>query len=281
MLIFFVETTWPALALCAIGYSMRVWALTAGFHRYFAHRAYKTSRVFQFFIGFVGCASLQRGPIWWAGEHRQHHRHSDQEGDPHSPIVHSVFWSHVGWVLARGNNDTDWEGMKDWVKYPELRILDRFHWAPGLMWAGLCYAVAGWSGMAWGFFLSTVMVYHVTFCVNSVCHLFGYRRYETTDRSRNNWIVAILTFGEGWHNNHHHYMSSARQGFAWYEVDISYISLRILSKLGIVWDLREPTQRALGKNLVATTTAAVASTTVLVPTDALEPTPTSSDRLSV
>jgi len=251
--IFFVETTWTALILCAVAYSFRVWALTAGFHRYFAHRSYKTSRWFQFVIGSIGSASLQRGPIWWAGEHRHHHRFSDHDGDPHSPIKNSVFWSHVGWVMARGESNTDWQGMRDWAMYPELKWLDRFHWIPGALWGVATYAIGGWPGVFWGFFLSTVLVYHVTFCVNSVCHLFGYRRYQTTDMSRNNWIVAILTFGEGWHNNHHHYQSSARQGFAWYEIDISYISLRVLSWFGIVWDVREPTERAKNTKLISET----------------------------
>ncbi len=254
--VFFVEFHWWAIPLFLTTYSLRVWALTAGFHRYFAHRAYKTSRWFQFVIATIGSAAIQKGPMWWAGEHRQHHRHSDQDGDPHSPIKKSVFWAHIGWILSRGNGDTDWNEMKDWNKFPELKWLDRFHWIPGALLGVGCWYFGGPTALVWGFVLSTVAVYHVTFCVNSVCHLFGYRRFETTDRSRNNWWVALLTFGEGWHNNHHHYQSSARQGFAWYEVDISYMSLKVLSWLGIVWDLREPTPRALQKNLIGSATTA-------------------------
>lgn len=248
--IFFVPFTWEAFALFLGFLLLRTWGLTAGFHRYFSHRAYKTSRWFQFVIGVIGSSALQKGPMWWAAEHRQHHRYSDKEGDPHSPITRSLWWSHVGWVLDRGNRFTKWEELKDWHSYPELRWLDQLHFLPGLALAGLCYALAGWSGFFWGFVASTVCLYHTTFCVNSFCHIFGYRRYQTTDESKNNWVVAILTLGEGWHNNHHHYPSCARQGFMWYEVDVSYYVLRGLGVLGLVWDIREPTPRALKHKLI-------------------------------
>ena len=246
--IFFVPTTILAVSLCAVFYSMRVFALTAGYHRYFAHRGYKTSRLFQFIIAWMGCMSLQRGPIWWAGHHRVHHKHSDTEEDPHSPVANSVWWSHIGWVMSTRFNDSGWAQMKDWAKYPELRWLEKYDTVPGVLLAVFCYLVGGLPGLAWGFFLSTVLVYHVTFMVNSVCHLLGKRRFATDDDSRNNWVVALLTFGEGWHNNHHHYPSAARQGFRWYEVDISYSTLKVLSWFGIVWDLRQPTERALAAN---------------------------------
>jgi stearoyl-CoA desaturase (delta-9 desaturase) len=248
--VFFVEFQWWAVALFAATYSVRVWALTAGYHRYFAHRSYKTSRWFQFVIAWLGASAIQRGPMWWAGEHRHHHKYSDQEGDPHSPIRNSVFWSHIGWILNREKPETDAEGMKDWGRFTELWLLDKYHWVPGVLLGIGCAYFGGATGFVWGFILSTVAVYHVTFCVNSVCHLFGYRTFETTDASRNNWIVALLTFGEGWHNNHHHYQSSTRQGFAWYEIDISYMVLKTLSWVGLVWDLREPTPRALQKNRI-------------------------------
>jgi len=248
---FFVPFTWTAVGLFLGLYAIRVWALTAGFHRYFAHRAYKTSRWFQFVIGVLGCSAAQKGPILWAGHHRKHHAYSDQEGDPHSPIVRSVWWSHVGWVLDRDQSFTDWERMKDWQKYPELRLLDRFNWVAVVLVAVGCYLAGGLSGLVWGFAVSTVAVYHGTFLVNSACHLFGTRRFQTTDASRNNWWVALLTFGEGWHNNHHHYPTAARQGFKWWELDVSYLVLKGLSKVGLVWDLREPTPRALAKERIA------------------------------
>jgi stearoyl-CoA desaturase (delta-9 desaturase) len=244
LLVFFVPVTWEAVVLAVGLFWLRTWGLTAGFHRYFAHRGYRTSRWFQFVIAWVGSMALQKGPLWWAGEHRKHHKHSDQEEDPHSPIVRSAWWAHVGWVLNRDRRDTDLNEMRDWLKYPELKWLDRLHWVPGLGMGLLCYAVAGWPGVVWGC-VSTVCLYHTTFCVNSVCHLFGYRRFETGDHSRNNWLVALLTMGEGWHNNHHHYPSAARQGFYWYELDMSYLVLRAMSWVGLVWDLREPTPRAL------------------------------------
>jgi stearoyl-CoA desaturase (delta-9 desaturase) len=248
--VFFVPVSWECVALFLVSFLVRTWGLTGGFHRYFSHRAYKTSRLGQFIIGCIGSSALQKGPMWWAAEHRQHHKYSDKDGDPHSPIMRNLWWSHVGWVLDRGNRYTKWDELKDWHAYPELKWLDRFHFVPGFLVAGLCYLIAGWPGVVWGFLLATVCLYHTTFCVNSFCHIFGYRRYQTTDASRNNWWVAILTLGEGWHNNHHHYPSCARQGFAWYEVDVTYYVLRGLGMFGLVWDIREPTPRALKHKLI-------------------------------
>ena len=260
---FFVSFTWVGLALFAAFYSIRVFGLTAGYHRYFAHRGYKTSRWFQFVIGCMGASALQRGPIWWAGHHRSHHKHSDTELDVHSPVTSSVWWSHVGWVLSNKFSDTPWHQMKDWARFPEMKWLDKWDVLPGVLVAPFCWLVGyltggldgAWSGLVWGFFVSTVAVYHVTFMVNSVCHLFGTRRYATGDDSRNNWVVGLLTFGEGWHNNHHHYPSAARQGFKWWEIDISYMVLKALSAVGVVWDLRQPTPRALAAKHIGTPAA--------------------------
>ena len=260
---FFVSFTWVGVALFAAFYSIRVFGLTAGYHRYFAHRGYKTSRWFQFVLGCMGASALQRGPIWWAGHHRSHHKHSDTDLDVHSPVTSSVWWSHVGWVLSDKFNTTPWHQMKDWAKFPEMKWLDKWDVLPGVLVAPFCFAVGylfggmagAWSGLVWGFFVSTVAVYHVTFMVNSVCHLFGSRRYATGDDSRNNWLVGLLTFGEGWHNNHHHYPSAARQGFKWWEIDISYMVLKALSAVGVVWDLRQPTPRALASKHLEPATA--------------------------
>ena len=249
LFVFFVPVTWPALALFAVTYAFRIFALTGAYHRYFSHRAYKTSRVFQFILGALGCSAMQRGPLWWAANHRNHHKHSDQEDDPHSPVRHGVWWSHIGWVLSAREEPVGNEDIRDFSRYPELRLLEQFHWVPVVILAGLCYAIAGASGLVWGFVISTVLVYHCTFCVNSVCHVFGTRRYATQDFSRNNWWVALLTFGEGWHNNHHHYMSSANQGFKWWEIDISYYTLKALSLVGLVWDLRRVPKRKLPANM--------------------------------
>lgn len=241
----FIHATALALTLFAVTYAVRVFGLTAGFHRYFAHRSYKTSRVFQFILALMGTSALQKGPIWWAGHHRHHHRHSDGEQDVHSPIMDTLWQSHIGWIFDEDWAHTPWNDMRDFADYPELRFLEKHHWVPGVSLAVLCYLIGGWDGLVWGFFVSTVAVYHVTFFVNSLCHLWGTRRYKTTDFSRNNVLVALLTFGEGWHNNHHYYQSSANQGFRWYEFDLSYSILRLLSWVGIVWDLRKPPKNKL------------------------------------
>ena len=240
-----VAPTWLSVGLGVGLYVVRMFGITGGYHRYFAHRAYRTGRPFQFVLGWLGCMAMQKGPLWWAGQHRHHHKYSDTEDDPHSPIVRTVWWAHVGWVVSGRFKDIPAETIKDYAKYRELRLLDRFNWVPGLILAGLCYAVDGLSGLVWGFLVSTIFLYHGTFLVNSACHLWGTRRYETTDQSKNNWWAALLTLGEGWHNNHHHYQSCARQGFKWWEVDVSYYTIRALAAVGIVWDVREPTPKAL------------------------------------
>ena len=260
--IFFVEFSWYAIALGVLIYTVRGFGLTAGYHRYFAHRAYKTSRWFQFCLGVMGASALQRGAMWWAAHHRLHHKHSDQDEDPHSPISHSLWWSHIGWIVSNRYDQIEWDQMKDFKKYPELIWLERFDLVPGILIGVGCLAL-GWSYFFWSFLLGTILLYHSTFMVNSVCHLFGTRRFETKDRSRNNGFVALLTMGEGWHNNHHHYPSAARQGFKWWEVDFSYMILKALSWVGIVWDLRQPTPRALQKNAIGLEQKnAVASPTV-------------------
>lgn len=235
-----IHLTWTAAILFLAFYSLRVFGLTAGYHRYFAHRAYKTSRAFQLILALLGGAALQRGPLWWAGHHRHHHRFSDTEEDVHSPIQESFWQSHIGWIFDERWDKTPFEQIHDFAKYPELRFLEKHHWIPGIAVAIFCVLVGGWSGLVYGFFLSTVAVYHVTFMVNSLCHVWGKRKYPTTDFSKNNLWVALATFGEGWHNNHHHYQSSANQGFFWWEIDFSYMALRALSWCGIVWDLRLP-----------------------------------------
>ncbi len=244
--VFFVKATPLALVLCFVFYFVRMFGITAGYHRYFSHRSYKTSRVFRFLLACLGCSALQKGPLWWTAHHRAHHRHSDTGEDPHSPRSNSFWWSHIGWILAPDSEETNWPAVRDWSRYPELRWLDRHHWVPGIALAVSCFLIDGWSGLIWGFFISTVLLYHAVFAVNSFCHLFGTRRYATSDQSRNNPWVAIITLGEGWHNNHHHYQSSTRQGFFWWEIDVSYYLIRLLSRIGLVWDIRKvPPSRLL------------------------------------
>ena len=236
--------------MAGVLYFVRMFGITAGYHRYFAHRSYKTSRPFQFVLAWLGCGSLQKGPLWWAAHHRHHHRHSDEPADLHSPVTESFWHAHIGWILDRKNDATDYDAIHDFAKYPELVWMNRWHWVPGLlMWAGctgLSYLITGnaWGGAA-AFVVSTVLLYHSTFCINSLAHVFGSRRYETADDSRNNFALALLTMGEGWHNNHHHYQSAARQGFFWWEVDASYYVLKALSAVGLVWDLRQPPKEML------------------------------------
>ena len=228
------------LILCLSCYLIHMFGITAGYHRYFAHRSYKTSRPFQFVMACLGATAFEKGPLWWSAHHRQHHRHSDHEGDVHSPVVRSVWWSHIGWLFDAECQPTNFDGIRDMAKYPELRWLNRNYWLPPVSLAICCFLIGGWSGLLWGSGIATLLSLHVVFTVNSVCHLWGRRRYATNDESRNNALIAILTLGEGWHNNHHHYQSSARQGFRWWEIDLSYYVLRGLGIVGLIWDIRQP-----------------------------------------
>ncbi len=242
LLLVLVEPLSPRVAALAVGgYALRMWAVTAGYHRYFAHRAYKTSRAFQFALAVLGCTSMQNGPLWWASVHRRHHKYADGPRDPHSPIGRGFWYAHAGWVFDLSRPAAgDPSEVPDLARFPELRWLDRHAWVPLAAYGLACAIIGGLPGFVWGFVLSTLAVFHATMLINSAAHLWGSRRYETPDRSRNSALLALLTFGEGWHNNHHHYVSSARQGFFWWEVDLSYYSLRALAWPGLVWDLREP-----------------------------------------
>jgi stearoyl-CoA desaturase (Delta-9 desaturase) len=242
-----------AVAVCLALYVGRMFAITAGFHRLLSHRSYRAGRLFQFLLAFAGTAAYQKGPLWWSAHHRRHHLHVDTEEDLHSPVVRSFWQSHVGWFLNRESQATDLRLIPNLLKYRELRWLDKYFVVPPLMLAGATYLLGlflgryypgsgttGWQMLVWGFFVSTVLLYHGTFTVNSVAHLFGSRRFETADNSRNNFLVALITLGEGWHNNHHHYPASERQGLYWWEIDISHYTLRALSSVGVVRDLKKP-----------------------------------------
>ena len=229
-----------ALALCGVLYGLRMFGVCAGYHRYFSHRAFATSRALQFVLAVVAQSSAQSSVLWWAAKHRHHHRFSDTDEDLHSPVRGSFFHSHVGWVFERRNRGTDLVQVDDLARYPELRWLHRFEFAPAALVAVLSFAIAGWQGLVVGFLWSTVLVYHATFCINSVAHVYGRSRYVTADGSRNNALLALLTLGEGWHNNHHAYQSSARQGFRWWEIDPTYYVLLALAKLRLVWNLKSP-----------------------------------------
>jgi stearoyl-CoA desaturase (delta-9 desaturase) len=242
---FFTGVSWSALGVCLALFWLRMFAVTAGYHRYFSHRSYKTSRPFQFVLALLGTLAVQKGVLWWAANHRVHHRNSDQEGDVHSPVLRGFWWAHVGWILAPDYEATDLERVPDLAKYAELRWLNEHYLVPPVALGVLLYLIGGMSWLVWGFFISTTLLWHATFTINSLAHVWGSRRYATTDSSRNNVWLALLTMGEGWHNNHHRYMTSARQGFFWWEVDVSYYVLVALARCGIVWDLHQPPKRLL------------------------------------
>lgn len=236
----FVEfTVWSVVAvlvvtrICGLG-------ITAGFHRYFSHRSFKTSRPVQFLLAVAGCTALQKGPLWWVIHHRLHHKHSDTPNDPHSPVVDGFVHGHVGWLFTRDMMTPDAKIVHDLTKYPELVWLDRLWMIPGALLAAACYAVLGLNGLIYGFCLGVVLVFQVTFAVNSIGHLFGRQRFETGEGSRNNLVLGYLAMGDGWHNNHHRAPYSARHGFAWYELDMTYSFIRLLSVFGLVWDIKKP-----------------------------------------
>ena len=252
----FVDFSWTAV-LFGIGfYCIRMLAITGFYHRYFAHRAFKTSRWFQFVGACVGNASIQRGPLWWAAHHRDHHLHSDTDKDVHSPTLSGFWFSHMGWFMTKEHYDLKEDRIRDFSKYPELMFITKYDTVVPALFFALCFAI-GWSWqflvpaaegvwaltagqmIAYAFFASTVVLYHATFCVNSLLHVWGTRPYKTADTSRNNALISIIVFGEGWHNNHHHFQSSARNGFRWWEFDPTFWALKVLSWIGIVWDLKE------------------------------------------
>ena len=242
---FWSGITWQAIAICIALYWLRMFAIGAGYHRYFSHRSYSTGRLFQFLLAFLAQSSAQKSILWWAAKHRHHHLHSDTPQDVHSPVHKGFVYSHVGWIFARQHDPTDLVKVADFASVPELRWLHKFEVMPAVALGVLCFLVAGWSGVVVGFLWSTVLLYHATFCINSLAHVRGRKRYVTGDESRNNWLLAFFTMGEGWHNNHHAYQSSARQGFRWWEVDMTFYILKALSWMGVVWDLKSPSEQVL------------------------------------
>ncbi|MGL4464662.1 MAG: acyl-CoA desaturase [Planctomycetia bacterium] len=260
--VIWVGWSWPAVAVCVALYAVRMFAITGFYHRYFSHRTFKTHRWSQFLFAVLGNSAVQRGPLWWAAHHRHHHMHSDQEHDVHSPRQHGFLWSHVGWVTSPHSFLTNLKAVPDLARFPELRFLDRFDTLVPIVLGVVLYLVGvllarfapglGTNGMQmliWGFFVSTVILAHATFTINSLSHKMGTRRFHTKDDSRNSLLLALLTFGEGWHNNHHHFPSSARQGFYWWEIDLTYYVLKMMSWVGLVWDLKPVPKHVLDRNL--------------------------------
>jgi stearoyl-CoA desaturase (Delta-9 desaturase) len=234
-----------AVVLGLVLYVVRIFAIGAGYHRYFAHRAFRTSRALQFGLAFLALTSAQRGVLWWAAKHRQHHMHSDTDADLHSPVRRGFLYAHVGWIFLLRNDATDYGLVKDLTRFKELIWLERHSYLPLAVLALSTWLIANWKGVVIGFCWSTVAVWHVTFSINSLSHIIGRRRYITGDHSRNNWLLALLTMGEGWHNNHHAYQASVRQGFRWWELDMTYCALCALSWFGIVWALRVPPEAVM------------------------------------
>lgn len=235
--------------VCGGLYVLRMFFITGVYHRYFSHRSYKMGRIMQFLMAWGGASAAQKGPLWWAAHHRTHHKHSDQPLDVHSP-KHGLAWAHVGWILTSDADRTRFENIKDFAKYPELMWLNRWHLVPPAILGALVLWLGGASMLFCGFFLSTVLLYHGTFTINSLMHVWGRRRFVTTDTSRNSMLLALITLGEGWHNNHHYYQSSTNQGFYWWEIDISYYVLRVLSWLRLVHGIRTPPKHVLERNRV-------------------------------
>lgn len=251
LLIIWTGSTFFDWMVCIFLYFFRMFWITGGYHRYFAHKTYKTSRAFQFITAFMAQTSVQKGALWWAAHHRTHHKYSDLPEDPHSAKIYGFWYSHIGWIIGPDFKATHFELIKDYAKFPELKWLNKNHLvAPAflfvLVWVvgsfvnggGVFDPTAGLSTIVVGFFLSTIILYHGTFSINSLMHMIGNKRYESGDESKNNLVLALITLGEGWHNNHHYYQSSARQGFFWWEIDITYYILKVFSWMGLVWDLR-------------------------------------------
>jgi stearoyl-CoA desaturase (delta-9 desaturase) len=243
--------SWKGLLLAVALYYVRMFGVTAGYHRYFSHRAFRTSRVFQFVLALLALTSVQKGVLWWASHHRTHHRTSDQPGDVHSVLLDGFWWSHVGWIVSRKYDETDLSKVRDLARYPELRFLDRFHVLVPIAFATSLWFAGGSWALLWGFFVSTTLLWHGTFTINSLTHVFGKRRYVTTDNSKNHLLLALITMGEGWHNNHHYYQRAANQGFFWWEIDLTFYVLRLLELVGIVWDVHRPPAHVLAANRIA------------------------------
>jgi stearoyl-CoA desaturase (delta-9 desaturase) len=252
--------SWSGLALAVALYYVRMFGITAGYHRYFSHRSYRTGRVFQFVLALLGTLSSQKGVLWWAAHHRAHHKYSDQPQDLHSVRQRGFWWAHAGWLLSPRYEETDFERIRDFAKYPELRFLNRWWLLVVVAFAVVLFAIGGWFTLVWGFFVSTALLWHGTFTINSLAHLIGRRRYATTDDSKNSMVLALITMGEGWHNNHHYYQRATNQGFFWWEIDLSYYVLRVLSWCRIVRDIHTPPPHVKDQTIAAAATASAAET---------------------
>jgi stearoyl-CoA desaturase (delta-9 desaturase) len=237
-LVFVTGLSWEWVLLALASYLVRMFAVTAGYHRYFSHRAFKTNRLVQFLLAWVAQLSLQRGVLWWAARHRQHHKHADTAEDLHSPVRQGFWWAHAGWFLSRRYESTDSDAIKDFSRFPELVWLNDYWLVPAVSSVAFAWLLGGLPAVTWAIVVPTVLVWHASFAVNSLGHLFGKRRYLTPDTSRNSALLALLTLGDGWHNNHHRSQGSVGLGWLWFEFDPTFYALEFLSWVGVVRDLR-------------------------------------------
>lgn len=244
---FTVPFSWELVGIAILTYSLRMFGITGVYHRYFSHNAYKTSRVFQFILAWIGAIAMQKGPIWWAAHHRNHHKYSDTEKDLHSP-KNGFWYSHMLWFLVDDFNEYDPKIIKDYMKYPEIVWMDKYHWVPPLAFS-IVLGLISWPVLVWGYGVANFISGHATWTINSLAHVYGKQRFNTGDTSRNNLWLALLTFGEGWHNNHHYYRHSANQGFYWWEIDITFYALKVLSWFGLIWDLKTVPAHVLEEGL--------------------------------
>lgn len=258
--VFWVGFSPFALILALSLYGIRIFSIGAFYHRYFSHKSYETNRFWQFIFALLGMTAIQRGPLWWAAHHRHHHQHSDKPDDSHSMLQHGFWWSHMGWFLSKRHFHYPADKIKDFSKFPEICLLDRFDSVIAITYGALIYGfgvlcqykwphlnTSGLQCFIWGYCLSTICAHHVTFCINSLTHFFGKSVYPTKDGSKNHWLLALLTFGEGWHNNHHFYPISARQGFVWWQIDLTYYGLWLMEKLHIIRNLKRPPARVVAQ----------------------------------
>ncbi len=246
LLVLFVPFSAGMVGLWAVSHFVRAIGLTLTYHRYFAHRAFKMGRITQFVWSWIAASAMQKGPLWWAGHHVTHHKFADREGDPHSPIISGFYYAHLGWFLNDVRHDKVGATnpvVRDFGKYPEIRFVDEYYWLPPALLAAGLYLYGGMQWLAWGFLLPTMTLAHATFAINTINHLYGSRRFDTVDESRNNVITAIFAAGEGWHNNHHRYQRAARNGFYWWEVDPTWYVIKAMSLVGLAWDLQPVPER--------------------------------------
>jgi stearoyl-CoA desaturase (delta-9 desaturase) len=246
LLVFFVPFAWPLVALWAASHFLRAVGLTLCYHRYFAHRAFQMGRGPRLVWAWIAASAMQKGPLWWAGHHVNHHRFADRDGDPHSPAVSGFYYAHIGWFLNDAKHDrleATNPVVRDFSKFPEITFLERNFFLPPLLLALAMYAIGGMQWLIWGFCLPTMTLAHATFAINTVNHLVGSRRFDTIDESRNNVVTAFFAAGEGWHNNHHRYQRAARNGFYWWEFDLTWYVIRLMAAVGLAWDVQEVPER--------------------------------------